>query len=142
MQIPSESIVSSPRDARNQLASVSSNSALGNLTPARCRQLLEETRQQAVKDRGYSSADTRKRMTNEIQARCEGKIPYDWQLDIAEAVYLGLDSVIVAGTGAGKTLPFAMALLADVTAKSKIIIVSTLNELEHDQVRQPEVFSW
>lgn len=42
--------------------------------------------------------------------------------------------MIIAGTGAGKTLPFAMPLLADRTGKSKVIIVSTLNALEQDQV--------
>lgn len=65
-------------------------------------------------------------MTEEVQQRTEGKTPYDWQLDIAEAFYLGVDSVIIAGTGAGKTLPFTMALLADSSGKSKIMIISTL----------------
>ena len=74
-------------------------------------------------------------MSDEVSKSCNGKKPYEWQLDLAEALYLGLDSVVIAGTGAGKTLPFAMPLLADTTGKSKIIIVSTLNELEHDQVR-------
>lgn len=73
-------------------------------------------------------------MTEEVRQRTEGKTPYDWQLDIAEAFYLGVDSVIIAGTGAGKTLPFTMALLADSSGKSKIMIISTLNELERDQV--------
>jgi len=29
--------------------------------------------------------------------------PYDWQLDVAEAIILGLDSIVIAGTGSGKT---------------------------------------
>ena len=74
-------------------------------------------------------------MVDEVVRRCGGKVPYEWQLDVAEALYLGLDSVIIAGTGAGKTLPFVMVLLAHTSANTKIIIVSTLNELERDQVR-------
>ncbi|KAI0696951.1 P-loop containing nucleoside triphosphate hydrolase protein, partial [Cytidiella melzeri] len=52
------------------------------------------------------------------------------------ALLLGLDSVLIASTGAGKTLPFALPLLADNTGLSKIIIVSTLNELERDQAER------
>ncbi|KAJ7082066.1 P-loop containing nucleoside triphosphate hydrolase protein, partial [Mycena belliarum] len=39
------------------------------------------------------------------------KAPYDWQLDVSEAYLLGLDAVVIAGTGAGKTMPFMMPLL-------------------------------
>lgn len=95
---------------------------------------LDKRRAHANTDSEYSSADTRKRMTEEVRQRTEGKTLYDWQLDIAEAFYLGVESVIIAGTGAGKTLPFTMALLADSSGKSKIMIISTLNELERDQV--------
>ena len=37
--------------------------------------------------------------------------PYSWQLDVTEAIFLGLDPVVIAGTGAGKTMPFMMPLL-------------------------------
>ncbi|KAJ7506438.1 hypothetical protein B0H11DRAFT_1707242, partial [Mycena galericulata] len=39
------------------------------------------------------------------------KPPYDWQIEVAEALILGLDAVVIAGTGAGKTIPFMMPLL-------------------------------
>jgi bloom syndrome protein len=56
-----------------------------------------------------------------------GKDPYDWQLDVTETILLGLDSVVIAGPGAGKTMPFVMLLLLD---KSKtVIIVSPLKIL-------------
>jgi bloom syndrome protein len=45
---------------------------------------------------------------------------------------LGLDLVVIAGTGAGKTMPFMMPLLLD---KKKVIIVSPLKVLQADQVR-------
>lgn len=38
------------------------------------------------------------------------RTPYDWQLDAAEALILGFDCVVVAGTGAGKTIPFTLPL--------------------------------
>jgi ATP-dependent helicase YprA (DUF1998 family) len=90
-------------------------------------------RLKAEQDQKYSSSDVRKSMADECLKRT-GYNPYDWQLDISEAILLGLDSVLIAGTGAGKTLPFVLPLLADRTGYSKIIIISTLNELEKDQV--------
>ncbi|KAI0692066.1 P-loop containing nucleoside triphosphate hydrolase protein, partial [Cerioporus squamosus] len=62
--------------------------------------------------------------------------PYAWQVDVAEALWLGLDTAVIAGTGAGKTMPFVMPLLVDKTKKKKVIIISPLNELELDQARR------
>ena len=59
--------------------------------------------------------------------------PYNWQLDVTEAIILGLDSIVIAGTGSGKTMPFMMPLLMDPT--KKIIIVSPLKVLQLDQAR-------
>jgi len=39
----------------------------------------------------------------------DGRCPYDWLLDAAEVLLLGLDCVVVAGTGAGKMIPFALS---------------------------------
>ena len=61
-----------------------------------------------------------------------GRYFYDWQLDVAEAIILGLYSIVIAGTGSGKTMPFMMPLLMDPT--KKIIIISPLKVLELDQV--------
>ncbi len=47
---------------------------------------------------------------------------------------LGLDTAVIAGTGAGKMMLFVMPLLLDKAAKSMVIIISPLNELEQDQV--------
>jgi ATP-dependent helicase YprA (DUF1998 family) len=62
-----------------------------------------------------------------------GKDPYEWQLDVTEAILLGLDSVLIPGTGAGKTMPFMMPLLLD--KHKKVIIISPLKVLQVDQVR-------
>jgi superfamily II DNA helicase RecQ len=58
-----------------------------------------------------------------------------WQVDICEAILLGLDCILIAPTGAGKTMPFIMPLLVDKTCRKMVIIISPLNELEYDQVR-------
>jgi len=50
-----------------------------------------------------------------------------------EAILLGLDTVVIAGTGAGKTMPFVMPLLLD--KKKKAIVISPLKILQADQVR-------
>ncbi|KAF8322149.1 P-loop containing nucleoside triphosphate hydrolase protein [Clavulina sp. PMI_390] len=62
--------------------------------------------------------------------------PYEWQLDVAEAAFLGLDTVISAGTGFGKTLPFVLVHL--IVPDRLTIIVSPLNALEYDQVKRFE----
>ncbi|EMD34592.1 hypothetical protein CERSUDRAFT_75551 [Gelatoporia subvermispora B] len=60
-------------------------------------------RRAAMKSRKYCSEETRQRMADGFRDECDGKEPYTWQLDAAEAVLLGLDCLVVAGTGAGKT---------------------------------------
>ena len=56
-------------------------------------------------------------------------------MDVCEAMLLGLDCVVIASTGAGKSMPFIMPLLVDETCRKMVIIISPLNELEYDQVR-------
>ena len=80
----------------------------------------------------YSSEITRGKITREFEERMNGLKPYDWQLDVAEALILGLDCVVIAGTGAGKSMPFVMPLFA--LPDKMVIILSPLNALEEDQV--------
>ena len=65
-----------------------------------------------AKTSDYDSTATCIQLT---QLTCEhsGNDPYEWQLDISEAVLLGLDTILLASTGAGKTLPFIMPLMLD-----------------------------
>lgn len=63
-----------------------------------------------------------------------GKPPYDWQLDVAEAVLLGLDVTVLASTGSGKAISFILPLLADETGRKMVVIISPLKELQKDQV--------
>ncbi|PCH42383.1 acetyl-CoA synthetase-like protein [Wolfiporia cocos MD-104 SS10] len=60
--------------------------------------------------------------------------PYDWQLDVTEALLLGLDTIVIAGTGAGKTMPFSMPFLLEENREKIIVIISPLDQLEEDQV--------
>ncbi|KLO06459.1 P-loop containing nucleoside triphosphate hydrolase protein, partial [Schizopora paradoxa] len=84
----------------------------------------------------YDSDATRQRIANILKEKMDGKEPYIWQLDVGEAMHMGLDSVVIAGTGAGKTLPFIMPVVLGGT----VIIISPLNALQGDQVRRFEKY--
>jgi len=54
-------------------------------------------------------------------------------VDDGEAQHkVGLDCSVIAGTGAGKTMPFVMPLFLD--PKKIVVVISPLNALEEDQV--------
>lgn len=86
---------------------------------------------------GYNSSITRHELKNVFAARFRHE-PYEWQLDVAESVLLGLDSVVIAGTGAGKTIPFMLPLLFK--PEKLVVIISPLKVLQDDQVSQSELF--
>ena len=98
-----------------------------------CYQNLDHARQLAQEKSGYSSTTFRERVRHEFASRTEGKEPYEWQLDAAEAFQLGLHCTVLAGTWAGKTLPFIMP--AFVNPCNVYIVISPLNALENDQVK-------
>jgi ATP-dependent helicase YprA (DUF1998 family) len=64
--------------------------------------------------------------------KATGHSPYPWQMDATEAVYLGLDCIVMAGTGYGKTLPFGLIHLVEDNLVT--FVISPLNVLQHDQV--------
>ncbi|KAJ3848712.1 P-loop containing nucleoside triphosphate hydrolase protein [Lentinula lateritia] len=80
---------------------------------------------------GYNSEVTQSLLHKEFSQINKGLIAYRWQINVAEALHLGLDCTVIAGTGAGKTMPFVMPLLID--KDKRIIIISPLNALEEDQ---------
>ena len=59
-------------------------------------------------------------------------LAYPWQVDVAEALLLGLACTVVAGMGAGKTMLFVMPLFVD--SQKIVVVISPLNALEEDQV--------
>ncbi|KAF9242905.1 P-loop containing nucleoside triphosphate hydrolase protein [Melanogaster broomeanus] len=95
--------------------------------------ILQTAREDAKKTK-YDSNATQDIICKEFHARFNNHIPYDWQLDVAEALVLGLDCSVIAGTGAGKTMPFIMPLFAE--PSKHVLIISPLNALEEDQARQ------
>jgi ATP-dependent helicase YprA (DUF1998 family) len=95
--------------------------------------LLEAARQKAAETRKYDSEMTRKTLGDRFSRVCDGKTLYDWQMNVTEVLLLGIPCLVIAGTGAGKTLPFVTPLLMDDT-KKMVLILSPLNELEEEQV--------
>jgi ATP-dependent helicase YprA (DUF1998 family) len=102
---------------------------------SRASETLKNARDAALKDRNYDSEGTRQTMSRKLQDIFNGRIPYEWQLDAAEALILGLDCVVVAGTGAGKTIPFVLPLFVQDSRDKLVLIISLLNALETDQAR-------
>lgn len=102
--------------------------------------MLQAARETALKDRNYDSERTRQTMARKLCDVFDGRNPYDWQLDAAEALILGLDCVVIAGTGAGKTIPFVLPLFAQDSRDKLVLIISPLNALESDQVRSFSFF--
>ena len=94
-----------------------------------------------AKRAGYNSQATRHAFSDSVTALCPKIKPYDWQIDVAEALALGLDTTVVAGTGSGKTLPWAMPLLLEENRDKICLVISPLNELEADHVRQRRIRS-
>ncbi|KAI0630350.1 P-loop containing nucleoside triphosphate hydrolase protein [Trametes polyzona] len=88
----------------------------------------------AASTRKYDSNATRKKLIEEFGARTGRKTPYDWQLDVAEALLLGVDCIVIAGTGSGKTMPFVMP--AFIESEKIYFILSPLNALEKDQAHR------
>ncbi len=100
---------------------------------------LQNAHDAALKENNYDSDGTHQAMSQKLQEIFDGRSPYDWQLDTAEAIILGLNCVVVARTGAGKTIPFVLPLLVQDTPDKLVLIISLLNALEPNQVRCPSL---
>ena len=61
--------------------------------------------QACMKREGYDFQATRCVHSGSVTAWCPTITPYDRQVDVAEALALGLDTTAIAGTRSGKTLP-------------------------------------
>ena len=93
---------------------------------------LEAACKIGAKKTGYNSATTRERVKTIFSQRF-GHSAREWQIDVTEAILLGLNSIVIAGTGAGKTILFMMPLM--LSREKKAIIISPLKILQADQVR-------
>ncbi|KAF7318341.1 Bloom syndrome [Mycena chlorophos] len=104
-----------------------------NALAGRASELLQAARDAAEAESGYNSEETRTAMAQAFETRFK-KPPYVWQLDAAEAFILKLDAVVIAGTGAGKTIPFMLPLLLN--GNRWVLILSPLKVLQQDQCKR------
>ncbi|KAJ7189419.1 hypothetical protein GGX14DRAFT_383272 [Mycena pura] len=89
-------------------------------------------RQHVKKARRKNNCDSEQTRLFEEQFK---KPPYESQIDISEAIILGLDAIgVIAGTGAGKTILFMMPLLLD--RKKFVLAISPLNILQEHQAKR------
>ncbi|KAJ3757589.1 P-loop containing nucleoside triphosphate hydrolase protein [Lentinula raphanica] len=100
----------------------------------RSQKKLEIARMEASRRTGYDSKSTRTLLRSEFTRITGGLSAYTWQIDTAEALLLGLDCSVIAGTGAGKTMPFVMPLFIE--KEKRVVIISPLNALEEDQAKR------
>jgi hypothetical protein len=99
---------------------------------------LVDTRSKAAKNPNdyplYSQAAL-ERMDQEFTRRDNGHILYNWQRDVGEALLLGLDCTVIAGTNAGKTTPTILPLLAAPPGERRVLLMlSPLKLLQVEQV--------
>ncbi|KAF8997525.1 P-loop containing nucleoside triphosphate hydrolase protein [Cyathus striatus] len=94
---------------------------------ARSQQILQEARNAMG---SHNSENWRQAMHDKFISKF-GKAPYTWQMDVAEALTLKIDCLCIAGTGAGKTMPFMMPLMMN--SSSKALIISPLKVLQEEQ---------
>ena len=96
--------------------------------------LLNSARESAMKSRDYNYAATRHSIESQFWAIFSGNPSYSWQVDVTEALLLGVDCIVIARTGSGKTMLFWMPLLLNEAKKKMVVVISPLNELEAEQV--------
>ena len=88
----------------------------------------------------YDSLASRHTLSDTTTTLCPVITPYNWWINLAEALTPGLDATVVAGTGSGKTLPWAMPLLLEQKRDRICLVTSPLNEIEEDHVCQGWTF--
>jgi superfamily II DNA/RNA helicase len=98
--------------------------------------VLERARQDAFKDFGYNTEATQRDLASQCEKYC-GYTPKEWQINISEALLLKINSVLIAGTGAGKTTPFVLPLMENFERRSEqqsmLLLISPLKVLQTDQ---------
>ncbi|KAJ7207961.1 hypothetical protein GGX14DRAFT_365807, partial [Mycena pura] len=93
--------------------------------------ILRQAREKAHKKTKYDSAETCRELTRLFEERFK-RPSYDWQINVSEAFVLGLDVVVIAGTGAGKTMPLLLH------PEKYFLVISLLKVLQPDQAQRFE----
>ncbi|KAJ7199856.1 P-loop containing nucleoside triphosphate hydrolase protein [Mycena pura] len=99
------------------------------------QQILRQAREKARKKTGYNSDATRRDLARLFENSFK-KPPYDWQIDVSEAFLLRLDVVLVAGTGAGKTIPFKFMMPLLLHREKYSLVISPLKVLQEEQAKR------
>jgi ATP-dependent helicase YprA (DUF1998 family) len=94
--------------------------------------ILQKAREEASKKAKYDSVKMRADVCKLFSERESRFSPREWQLDVAEALLLGIDTVVIAGTGSGKTIPFMLPLVLN--HEKMVLTISPLKVLQRDQV--------
>ncbi|CAK5270381.1 unnamed protein product [Mycena citricolor] len=97
------------------------------------RSLLEEAHEKARKKSNYDAEKTRQELEELFEAHFQ-KPAHPFQIDFAEAMILGLDSILIAGTGAGKSITYMLPALHQ--CDKLVLIISPLKILQEDQVER------
>ncbi|KIY61159.1 hypothetical protein CYLTODRAFT_327075, partial [Cylindrobasidium torrendii FP15055 ss-10] len=66
--------------------------------------ILNRARSHAEAKKQYNSSQMRRELQRLFTEKFS-RPAYDWHLDVTESVLLGLDTVLLAGTGFVKTMP-------------------------------------
>ena len=74
-------------------------------------------------------------LTTVVKLAFNGNEPRTFQLDVTEALMLGLGVTAIAGTGSGKTLPWATPLLLEENKAKTVLVISPLKALQAVHVR-------
>jgi len=104
--------------------------------------LLKTAWAEALKSQQYNSEEMRTTIIKKFTEVFDSKWPYNWQVDTCKALLLRLDSIVITGTGSGKTFLFVMPLLMDTTCRKMVLVISLLNALEYDQVSEGTCISF
>ena len=74
-------------------------------------------------------------LTTVVKLAFNGNEPRTFQLDVTEALMLGLGVTAIAGSGSGKTLPWATPLLLEENKAKTVLVISPLKALQAVHVR-------
>jgi ATP-dependent helicase YprA (DUF1998 family) len=99
----------------------------------RSQENMQRARIHAMTKEGFNREEWREQAQEWIK-NTAGFEAYTHQLNTGEALALGMDSLVIAGTGTGKTIPFTLPVLMSQDEKSMVWIFSPLRELQRDQV--------
>jgi ATP-dependent helicase YprA (DUF1998 family) len=96
---------------------------------------MQRARIVAMMNKGFNREEWRD-LAAECVKKATGYDAYSHQLNTGEALALGMDCLVVAGTGTGKTMAFTLPVMMAKEGEWRMVwVFSPLKELQWDQVR-------